>query len=75
MGLAAAVLGAEVTLTDREETLSLLERNTRSFVAEHCSDAPPWPHSSAVQVSEAEKGQEVQKHAGAWPQFVTVCKG
>ncbi|OLP85149.1 Protein N-lysine methyltransferase METTL21A, partial [Symbiodinium microadriaticum] len=36
LGLAAAALGGLVTLTDREETISLLERNTADFIQEHC---------------------------------------
>ncbi|CAK9079720.1 unnamed protein product [Durusdinium trenchii] len=31
----------EVTLTDRDETLFLLERNARNFAAEHCQDHRP----------------------------------
>ncbi|CAK9079598.1 unnamed protein product [Durusdinium trenchii] len=40
-GLAAAALGGLVTLTDRDETLFLLERNARNFAAEHCQDHRP----------------------------------
>ncbi|CAJ1409828.1 unnamed protein product [Effrenium voratum] len=39
-GLAAASLGGLVTLTDREETLSLLERNVREFTGDHCGVRP-----------------------------------
>ena len=40
-----------------------LERNTRSFVAEHCTQ--PGPQSSPALQAEAKKRQEMQEHAGA----------
>ncbi|CAL1153857.1 unnamed protein product [Cladocopium goreaui] len=42
-GLAAAALGGLVTVTDREETLSLLERNVKDFAAEHCRSSEQRP--------------------------------
>ncbi|CAK9079594.1 unnamed protein product [Durusdinium trenchii] len=41
LGAGCGLAGLAVTLTDRDETLFLLERNARNFAAEHCQDHRP----------------------------------